>query len=145
MSDSQSCFYGCHYLKVAFYYFCWNHADMIFGNSQWYTWTFKVFDRSSVCTHLYHGYALCVQWKLTHWGRVTQLCVSELTIIGSNNGLSPGRRQAIIWTNAGILLIRTSGTNFRWNQVKSIHFRSRKCIWKCHLWNGDNFVLASVC
>ena len=50
--------------------------------------------------------------KLTHWGRVTHICVSRLTIIGSDNGLSPGRRQAIIWTNAGILLIRTLGTNF---------------------------------
>ena len=29
------------------------------------------------------------------------------TIIGSDNGLSPDRRQAIIWTKAGILLIRT--------------------------------------
>ena len=26
-------------------------------------------------------------------------------IIGSDNGLSPDRHQAIIWTNAGILLI----------------------------------------
>ena len=49
---------------------------------------------------------------LTHWGRVTHICVSKLTIIGSDNGLSPGRRQAIIWTNAGILLIWTLGTNF---------------------------------
>ena len=49
---------------------------------------------------------------LTHWGRVTHICVSKLTIIGSDNGLSPGRRQAIIWTNAEILLIRTWGTNF---------------------------------
>ena len=49
---------------------------------------------------------------LTHWGRVTQICVSELIIIGSNNGLSPGRRHAIILTNAGILLIEPSGTNF---------------------------------
>ena len=39
-------------------------------------------------------------------------CVSKLTIIGSYNGLSPGRRQAIIWTNAGILLIKSLGTNF---------------------------------
>ena len=30
-------------------------------------------------------------------------------IIGSDNGLSPGRRQAIIWTNAGILLIGSLG------------------------------------
>ena len=48
----------------------------------------------------------------THWGRVTHICVSKLTIIGSYNGLSPGRHQANIWTNAGILSIRTLGTNF---------------------------------
>ena len=50
--------------------------------------------------------------SLTHWGRVTYICVSKLTIIGSDYSLSPGRRQAIIWTNAGILLIRHLGTNF---------------------------------
>ena len=43
---------------------------------------------------------------------MTHICVSKLTIIGSDNGLSPGRRQAIIWTNDGILLIRTLWTNF---------------------------------
>ena len=36
---------------------------------------------------------------------VAHRCVGKLTIIGSDNGLSPGRRQIIIWTNAGILLI----------------------------------------
>ena len=30
---------------------------------------------------------------------MTHICISKLTIIGSYNGLSPGRRQAIIWTN----------------------------------------------
>ena len=40
------------------------------------------------------------------------ICVSKLTSIGSVNGLSPDRRQAIIWTNAGILLIEPLGTNF---------------------------------
>ena len=49
---------------------------------------------------------------LTHWGRVTHIWINKLTIIGSINGLSPGRRQAIIWTNAGILLIGPLGTNF---------------------------------
>ena len=52
----------------------------------------------------------CNYW-LTHWGRVTHICVGNLTIIGPDNGLSPGRRQAIIWTNAGILLIEPWGTN----------------------------------
>ena len=50
---------------------------------------------------------------LTHWGRVTHIRVSKLNITGSGNGLPPGRRQAIIWTNAGILFIRTLITNFR--------------------------------
>ena len=52
------------------------------------------------------------QTFLAHWGRVTHICVGNLTIIGSDNALSPDRRQAIIWTNAGILLIGPLGTNF---------------------------------
>ena len=40
------------------------------------------------------------------------ICVSKLTIIGSDNGLSPGRGQAIAWTNPGILLTQTLWTNF---------------------------------
>ena len=42
------------------------------------------------------------EWGLTHWGRVTHICIGKLTIIGSDNGLLPSRRQAITWTNAGI-------------------------------------------
>ena len=53
----------------------------------------------------------CIHNQL-FWGRVTCICVSKLTIIGSDNGLSPRRRQAIIWSNAGMLLIGTIGTNF---------------------------------
>ena len=49
---------------------------------------------------------------LTHWGRVTHICISKLLILGSDNGLSPDRRQAIIKTKAGILFIRPLGTNF---------------------------------
>ena len=44
--------------------------------------------------------------------RPSDAYILNLTILGSDKGLSPGRRQAIIWTNAGILLIRTLGTNF---------------------------------
>ena len=43
---------------------------------------------------------------------MTHICVGKQTIIVSDNGLSPGRRQAIIWTNAGILLIGPLKTNF---------------------------------
>ena len=43
---------------------------------------------------------------------MTHICVGRLTIIGSYNGLSPGRRQAIIWTNAELLFIGPLGTKF---------------------------------
>ena len=49
---------------------------------------------------------------LDSWGGVMHICVSKLTIIGSDNGLVPGRPQAIIWTDAGMLLIGPLGTNF---------------------------------
>ena len=43
---------------------------------------------------------------------MTHICVGKLAITVSGNGLSPGWHQAIIWTNAGIFLIWTLGTNF---------------------------------
>ena len=73
----------------------------------------------------------------THWGRVTHICVDNLTIIGSDNGLSPGRLQAIIWSNAGILLIRTLGINFseilskiHTFSFKKIHFKMSSAKWR---------------
>ena len=56
---------------------------------------------------------IVVLGDLTHWGRATHICVSKLNIIGSDNGLLPGQRQAIIWTNAAILLFGPLGTNLR--------------------------------
>ena len=83
---------------------------------------------------------------LTHWCWVMHICVSKWTIIGSNNGLSPGRRQAIIWTNAGILTIgplwKQSSVQFK---SEFEHCRSRKCIWKCRLRNHVHFVSTSMC
>ena len=38
--------------------------------------------------------------------------------IGSDNGLLPDRRQAIIWTSAGILLIGSLGTNISEIRIK---------------------------
>ena len=65
-------------------------------------------------------------WPLTHWGRVMHICAGKLTIIGSDNGLSPGRRQAIIWTNAVILLFGPLGTNFSENLIGIQTFSFKK-------------------
>ena len=68
----------------------------------------------------------CQRLSLTHWGRVTHICVSKSTIIGPDNGLSPGRRQVIIWTNAGILLMRPLGTNFNEMLIEILTFSFMK-------------------
>ena len=81
---------------------------------------------------------------LTHWGRVTHICVSELTIISSDNGLLPGRRQAIIWTNAGILLIRPLGTNFSEILIEIYTFSYTKIHLKLSSGNGGHFASASM-
>ena len=75
---------------------------------------------------IYYDLAFVTAQMLTHWGRVTHICVGKLTIIDSDNGLSPGRRQSIIWTNAGILLIRPLGTNFNEMLVEILTFSFMK-------------------
>ena len=72
----------------------------------------------------------CTSRALTKWGRGKYICVSKLTIIGSDNGLSPGRHQAIIWANAGILLIEPLGKKLQWNHNRNIYIFSFK---KMHL------------
>ena len=74
---------------------------------------------------------------LTHWGRVTHICGSKLTIIGSDNGLSPDRRQAIIWTNAGLLSIEPLRTYFSENLIiiqqlslKKMHVKMSSAKWR---------------
>ena len=76
---------------------------------------------------------------------VTQICVGKLIIIGSDNGLSPGRRQAIIWTNAGILLIWPLGTNFSEISIDIQTFSFKKIHFKMSSGNGGSFVSASMC
>ena len=68
---------------------------------------------------------------------MTHICVGNLTIIGPDNGWSPGRRQAIIWTNAGILLIAPWGTNFSEILIgihtfsfKKIHLKMSSAKWR---------------
>ena len=75
---------------------------------------------------------------------MTHIYVSELTIIGSDNGLSPGRHQAIIWNNAGLLLIEPLGTNFSEILIGSqtfsftkMHFNMSSVKWR-PFWLGLN-------
>ena len=75
-----------------------------------------------------NGHIIWSYHSLTHWGRVTHICVSIIITIGSDNGLSPDRRQAITctYTNAGILLIGPLGTNYSQILIKSNIFSFKK-------------------
>ena len=77
-------------------------------------------------------------------------------IIGSDNGLSPGRRQPIIWIKAGILLIEPIGRNFSEILIeiytfsfKKMHLKISSGKWPplCLGLNGlkvDLFVISSI-
>ena len=53
--------------------------------------------------------------------------------------ITAGRRQAIIWTNVGILLIGPLVINFSDISIEINDFSFKKCIWKWRLWNGGHF------
>ena len=72
---------------------------------------------------------------------MTHIFVHNLTIIGSDNGLSPGRCQAIICTSFGILLIEPLGTNFSEILIEIITFSVKKMLLKMSSGNWRPFCL----
>ena len=81
---------------------------------------------------------------LTHRVRVTHISVSKLTIIGADSGLSSGGRQAISWSNVGILFIGPLRTNFNYILIQIYTFHPGKPIWKCYVENGGCFVIVNL-
>ena len=94
--------------------------------------TYMIYDTHGILTYAIYDswYILCfssyVAYKITHWGQVTHICINKLIIIGSDNGLSPGGHQAITWTNAGLLLIRTLEIKFNEILIKIHTFSFKK-------------------
>ena len=96
---------------------CWYHVDC-YAVPAWWLWDCH--------WGMMHGLLAACHWlALTHWSWVMHICISNLTFIGSDNGLSPGRHQAIIWTNAGILWIGPLGINFseNWIRIQTFSFQ----------------------
>ena len=111
---------------------CWPDSLMNICGSRW-RWVKEKKKTLSIFCHFSPLWCTC-GWSLFSWktrtylsetfnampadklvaqgARVLATMVLTKAIIGSDNGLSPNRRQAIIWTNAGIVLIRPLGTNF---------------------------------
>ena len=99
-------------------------------------------------TLLFHWHsAQIIRWVnlcLTHWGRVTHICVSKLTIIGSDNSLSPGRRQAIIWTSAGICYW-TLGNKFQWTLDINLHIFIQENAFENVVWETADILSRPQC
>ena len=92
------------------------HPNLAAGASftQWYKLQQRWGERME---DIVHGeiYSFCNDWTagacyltIIHWGRVTHIRVSKISIIGLENGL---HLVGIIWTNAGLLSIGSLGTN----------------------------------
>ena len=102
-----------HYLSQ-----CWPRSLSLYGvtRPQCVNWAMSRRANAHQWTQTITQHMAVPHWIMTglslnHWGRMTHICVSKPPIICSNNVLSPGRRQAIFWTNAGVLLIGPLRTN----------------------------------
>ena len=88
--------------KQSYHYAKFVVADRTAVTTKLASWRLSIFSvsRQSATAQISeqkHRTVTEIEWcELSHWGRVTHICVGNLTIIGSDNGLSPGRRQAII-------------------------------------------------
>ena len=98
----------------------WTNVDFSYSEVQWYS-PGSSFTVNAHATILYNEFDSSILLKLPPpWGQWVNslrpsddyICVGNLTTIGSDNGLSPGLRQAITWTNVGMLLIGPLRTNF---------------------------------
>ena len=117
--------------------------DTIVTVSIWIKWLLLTPINLSTHTHTYI-YIVYISHKnefhgnpITHWSRVTHICINKLIIIGSNNGLSPVQHRAIIWTNAGLLLNGHTGTissdisiEIHIFSFKKIHFKMSSGKWR---------------
>ena len=93
-------------------YFMWPKIPVMFYDILIFCWCCPLTLKTTVSNiDKYRIPTWCGSY-LIHWGRVTHICVGKRTITSSDNGLSPGWRQTIIWTNAAKLLFWPPGTNF---------------------------------
>ena len=112
-----------------------------------FSWIIKIsFVMAAACYNLSHDrlilQAPChvTQTIVIHLPLVPRCASVNWVSIGLDNGLLPVRRQAITWTNAHLLSIRPSGTNFSEIWIKIQNFHSRKSSWKHWLQNSSHFV-----
>ena len=88
-----------------------------------------------VITHQFHKCS-CLSFAAAHWGQVMQICISKLTITGSDHG-TQDQRQTMIWTSDGIISTGPLGTDICENIIgihifpfTQIHFKMSSEKWR---------------
>ena len=121
-----------HYLSQ-----CWPRSMLPYDvtRPQWVNGGQPICD--IICSVGDHHPLLSAATCLTHWGRVTHICISKLIIIGS----VPGRCQAIIWTKSDIVLIGPLRTNFNEISITIYVFSFKKMHLKLTSKNWQPFFL----
>ena len=113
ISDEQSLHSFAHAATAMLSLWVWVHGGLIVGKD---ITKKQIFRRLRVDGGNVHRYLeVFLRIVLMHWGRVTHIWVISLIIIGSDNGLSLGRRQTIIWTNAVNIVNLTPVNKIQWN------------------------------
>ena len=119
----------CHHHVSGYDFYISSALSECKGYSMWYILHFVwcLFDDENWSWYIAAGVVVGggTPW-LSHWGQVMHICIGKLATINSDNGLSPGRRQAIIWTNAGILSIGPLRTNFTEMLIEILTFSFKK-------------------
>ena len=95
-----------------------------------------------------HVSEVAVVIALTHWGRVTHICVSNVTIIGSDNGLSPDWCQAIIWTSDGNIVDWTLGilrNKLQWNLKRNPYIFIQENAFESVVWKMSAILSRPQC
>ena len=67
---------------------------------------------------------------LTHWGRVMHICIGNLTIIGSDNGLAHSRRQAYL-NQCWNILNWTLRNKLQWNFKQNLYIFIQENAFDC--------------
>ena len=114
----------------------WTNAELLFNGPLGTTFREILIEIHTFSFKKMHLKMLSVKWRLCCVGLLVlvnslrpsdaYICVGKLTLTGSDNGLSPGRCQAINWTNTGLLSIRLTGTNFGEIRIGILSFSLKK-------------------
>ena len=117
------------------------------GSGNGFTWTNVDLSSKVFCSIHQKAISHEVLIILTHWCGVMHICISKVTIIGSDNGLSPGRHQlsepmmgnCCFWTNFSEILIEIHTFSFKKMYLKMLCWKWRPfCL-------GLNVLIQNMC